>query len=343
MNAERCVREPAGRIPPLDEEAARQASARLDSLTKPPGSLGVLEDLVVRMAAVGATARPRVRRPVVAVMAADHGVVARGVSPYPQEVTAQMVTNIESGGAAVDALARWARAEVVVTDVGVAGPKGGGTADMTLGPAMSEAEAAVAVEVGRSVARSLHAGGSTIVACGEMGIGNTTAAAALTSALAAADVSRCVGPGTGLDAAGVSHKERVVRTALERNRVDGGDPWQALVRVGGLEIASLAGLILEASVLRLAVVIDGFVSGAAALVACAFAPGLQHRLFFGHRSSEPGVEVQTAAMGAEPILDLGMRLGEGSGAVLALGLIDAACRTYGEMATFEGAGVSERG
>jgi len=352
----------AGRIAPLDEAAMASARSRLDGLTKPPGSLGRLERMAIQLAGITGHDMPRVERPAVVVFTADHGVTARGVSAYPSDVTAQMVANFVSGGAAINVLARLAGAQVLVVDVGVAGqiPErpaldsasidagarlvrarvADGTHDMTAEPAMSRAQAIAAVDVGRFVVAELVAGGTDLLAVGEMGIGNTTAASAIVASMTGRPASEVTGRGTGLDDSAVRNKVSVIETALHRHNPDPADPVGVLASVGGLEIAALVGAILAAAELQVPVLLDGFITGAAALVASAIAPSTTARLIASHRSSEPGHRVALEGLGLEPLLDLELRLGEGSGAALALPLVRAATAILAEMATFEGAGVS---
>jgi len=348
----------ARRIGPLDEAAMAATGARLDRLTKPPGSLGRLERLATQLAGITGLDLPRVERPAVVVFAADHGVTAQGVSAYPSDVTAQMVANFCRGGAAINVLARLAGARVVVVDVGVAGPipktqastdagarlvtarVAEGTRDMTLGPAMTRAEVSAAIEAGRSVVAELIAGGADVLAVGEMGIGNTTAASALVAAMTGRPASEVTGRGTGLDEIAVRHKVSVIEAALDRHRPEAADPVGVLAAVGGLEIAALVGAILAGAESNVPVVLDGFITGAAALVASAIAPAVSARMIASHRSSEPGHRVALERLGLEPLLDLDLRLGEGSGAALALPLVRAATAILAEMATFDGAGVS---
>lgn len=331
-----------------------RAWARLDSLTKPPRSLGRLEDLAAKVAIVQAKERPNVESKAIVLLAGDHGVVAQGVTPYPQEVTAQMVANFAAGGAAISQLAEWCGARIRIVDVGVATelpPLPGvvtakvalGTADMTIGPAMTREQAVAAMKVGAEQAVQAAAEGVTLIGTGEMGIGNSTAAAALASVFCGVDPAEVAGPGTGLDAAGVVRKAEVVRRALEVNRPDRADPLGALAAVGGLEIAGLAGVMLASAAQGVCVVADGFISSAAALVALAMAPAARDYMFASHRSAEPGHGAVLATLGLTPVLDLDMRLGEGTGAALAMGVIDAACRVMSGMATFDEAGVSGTG
>ncbi|HEY3163270.1 MAG TPA: nicotinate-nucleotide--dimethylbenzimidazole phosphoribosyltransferase [Candidatus Limnocylindrales bacterium] len=347
-------------IGPLDEAAIAETARRLDRLTKPPGSLGRLESLAITLA--GITGRPvtAIEHPAIAVFAADHGVTTRGVSPYPAEVTRQMVANFVAGGAAINVLARAAGIELVVVDVGVTGPEphgagiagsgvtlvvdrvAAGTRDLSIEPAMSRDEALRAIDAGRRVVDGLAARGCDILGVGEMGIGNTTASSAIVAALTGRPAVAVTGRGTGLDAAGVAYKAAVVEDALTRHRPDPGDPIAVLAAVGGLEIAAVVGAILQAAARGIPVVLDGFITGAAALVATGLAPRLSSRLIAAHRSAEPGHRVVLDALGLEPVLDLDLRLGEGSGAALAIPIIDAAARVLGEMATFDRAGVSDR-
>ena len=340
---------------PLDEAAMAAARAHLDRLTKPPGSLGRLERLVEQLAGITGSSTPRVDRPAVVVFAGDHGVTARGVSAYPSDVTAQMVANFIGGGAAINVLADAAGAELVVVDVGVAGvlPAAderaarlvrarvrSGTRDMTLEPAMTREEADAAIAVGREVVGALIERGCDAVALGEMGIGNTTAASALVAALTGRPPLLVTGRGTGLDDEAVRRKVAVIEEALGRHRPGAADPVGALAAVGGLEIAALVGAIFAAAEARAPVVLDGFITGAAALVATTISPGLGRRLIASHRSPEPGHAVVIDQLGLDPLLDLDLRLGEGSGAALALPLIRAATLLLAGMATFDGAGVS---
>jgi nicotinate-nucleotide--dimethylbenzimidazole phosphoribosyltransferase len=337
-------------VPPLDRDAMAAATDRVARLTKPTGSLGRLEALAIRLAGIRGRFDSSLDRRAIVVFAADHGVAARGVSAYPPEVTAQMVANMHAGGAAVNVLARAIGASLTVVDVGVAAPTvlrgphhvADGTRDMTGGPAMTRAEAHRAIAVGRAVARDLAGAGVEVVGVGEMGIGNTTAASALTAALTGLAPDLVTGRGTGVDDATLTHKVGVVRAALDRNRPDPADPVGVLAAVGGLEVAALVGLLLELGAARVPVVLDGFITGAAALVASALEPALASRLIAGHRSTEPGHRVQLKRLELTPVLDLDLRLGEGSGAALAIPVVDAAVRLLAEMATFESAGVSNR-
>lgn len=340
-------------IPAPDEEWGPRAWARLDSLTKPPRSLGVLEEIAQRLAVLQRCEKPALPRKAIVLMAADHGVTAQGVSPYPSEVTVQMVANIATGGAAINQLAEHADARVVVVDIGVANPLlhtsgvvqariADGTADMTLGPAMSRNQALAAIRVGTEQVAQLATEGLELVGTGEMGIGNSTAASAITSVLTNVDPADVVGPGTGLDAAGIAHKADVIRRAIVVNVPDPLDALDVLAKVGGFEIAGLVGVVLGAASLGIPVVSDGFISGAATLVALRLAPAARPWVFASHRSAEPGHQIVLEALGLRPVLSLDMRLGEGTGAALAMELMDAACAVMSGMATFEQAGVSDR-
>lgn len=334
-------------ITPPDDAVAAAARRRLDTLTKPPGSLGRLEHLAVQMAALRGT--PRVEAPVVFVFAGDHGVVAEGVSAYPQTVTAQMVENFLAGGAAINVLARQAGARVVVADFGVQQAMSApglisrkiarGTGNMAVEPAMSREQAIAAIEAGAALADEAFAAGADLFATGEMGIGNTTAASAITAAFTGAPVERVTGRGTGVDDATWRRKVDVIGRALARHRPDPTDGVAVLAAVGGFEIAGLVGVILAGAARRVPVAIDGFIATSAALVAAALAPSARAAMFAAHRSSEPGHAVALAHLGLEPYLDLGLRLGEGTGAALFIHLARAAARIYGEMATFKSAGV----
>lgn len=313
--------------------------ARLDAKTKPRGSLGRLEELAVRIATIVGEENPGRLEAAVVVAAGDHGVADEGVSAYPQEVTRQMVVNFESGGAAVSVLARQAGARVVVVDVGVGNPTG----NIAVGPALSRTEAEALVARGRAAAAELRAGGVRIVVPGEMGIANSTVAAALAAALTGVDPAGVCGSGTGLGADGVAHKADVVRRALAANPVDPEDGLGVLAGLGGREIAYLAGLVLGAHASGMVVLLDGFISSTAALVATRIEPAAAASLIAAHRSPEPGHTHVLATLGLDPLLDLELRLGEGSGGALALPLLAAALAILDEMATFEDAGVTDAG
>ena len=337
-------------IRPPAPEAAAEARRHLDALTKPPGSLGRLEELAVRLASL-AGGPPHVDQPVVFTFAADHGVVAEGVSAYPQIVTTQMVENFVRGGAAINVLARQAGARVVVADFGVIGPLSPaaglvrcpiapGTANMARGPAMTAEQATRAIERGAALADEAIDAGADLLATGEMGIGNTTAAAAITAAIAGAAPEAVTGRGTGIDDEAWRRKVEVVRRALAVNRPDAADGLDVLARVGGFEIAGLVGVILAGAARGVPVALDGFIATAAGLVATTLAPPARHAIFAAHRSAEPGHATALAHLDLVPYLDLSLRLGEGTGAALFIHLARAACRVYGEMATFKSAGIS---
>lgn len=340
-------------IRPADEAAAAAARERQGRLTKPPGSMGRLEELSVRLCAIAGTCpAPVPESAAVAIFAADHGVHAQGVSPWPQAVTAQMVGNFLAGGAVVNALAREANAQVVVVDMGIATELPAadgllrravrpGTADMTTSPAMSAEEVSRAVEIGIEVAHELIDGGAQILVTGDMGIANTTASAALVSVLTETAPAEVTGRGTGIDDATLSLKVEVITRALERHRPTSTDPWHALAAVGGLEHAGLVGFLLGAAERRIPVVLDGVIACSAALVACAIVPSVTDYLVAGHRSAEPGATRALDHLGLNPLLALELRLGEGSGGTLALGLVRSAARLLTDVATFDSAGVTE--
>jgi nicotinate-nucleotide--dimethylbenzimidazole phosphoribosyltransferase len=324
------------RIRPASPEAAAAAQAALDRKTKPAGSLGRLEETACRIAAIRGTAEPGRLRPLVVVAAADHGVADEGVSAYPRAVTRQMVANFRAGGAAVCVLARLAGAELRIVDAGVGRP----TANIAAGPAMTRAAALGHVAEGIALADELAADGVGVVAIGEMGIANTTTASALAAALLPASPETVCGRGTGLDDAGLARKVAVVTRAVAANDVDTGDPIDVLAALGGFEIAVLTGVILGAAANRTVVLLDGFITAAAALVAARLTPASTDAVIAAHVSPEPGHRAILDELGLMPLLDLGLRLGEGSGAALALPLVDASLALLAEMATFEAAGVA---
>ena len=349
------LEETVAAISPADPVAVAAAWERQHALTKPQGALGGLEDVGARLAGIAGQCPPPLPEPVaIAVFAADHGVHAQGVTPWPQEVTAQMLANFVAGGAVVNALARQVGAEVCVVDVGVVGPVSAdapgllqrrvraGTADMTMGPAMTRAQALAAIEVGIEVARDLVTAGNRLLVAGDMGIANTTASAALVATFCQVDPELVTGRGTGIDDQTLVHKVKVVREALGRNNPDPLDPVGALASVGGLEHAAITGFLLGAAASQVPVVLDGVITGAAALVAQAMAPHAVDYWVAGHSSSEPGAAVALAHLGLRPLIDLDLRLGEGSGAVLAVPLVQAAARILAEVATFDSAGVSDK-
>lgn len=340
------------RIEPLQQSAIEEARQRQGQLTKPTGSLGRLEEIAIRMAGITGNITPQVLRKAVVVMAADHGVAREGVSAYPVEVTAQMVLNFLHGGAAINVLARQANASVTIVDIGVATELSHpqllarkvrpGTANMAQEPAMSHAEMLQAIHVGIDVINDLIDNGLDIVAIGEMGIGNTTAASAITACILQMPVAEVTGRGTGLNDQQLAQKVRVIERSIALNQPQADDALAILASVGGLEIAGLTGIVLGAVARRIPVVLDGFISSTAALVAYALKPVVGDYLFAGHVSVERGHRLILEKMGLTPLLDLQMRLGEGSGAVLALHIIDGALRAHAEMSTFAEAGVSDK-
>ena len=337
-------------IQPVDEAVAEEARARQDQLTKPPGSLGRLEDLGIRLAAIQGTVKPKVTGGVV-VFAADHGVTEAGVSAFPKAVTEQMVLNFLNGGAAVNALAGVAGAELLTVDVGVDAdfaehPKllqrkvVRGTQNFLEQPAMTSEQVGQALSVGVEAANRMIDGGANVLVGGDMGIGNTTPAAALTAVLTGKSVQDVTGRGTGVDDEGLKRKIEVIEQALEKHQPDAGEPLDVLAKVGGLEIAALTGFYLGAAARGTAVVLDGFIVTSAALVAAAVKPEAKDYFFASHTSQEPGHRVQLETLGLTPLFDLGLRLGEGTGGVLALPLLASAAAVLSEMATFAEAGVS---
>lgn len=341
-------------IRPLDAAADAAARERQGRLTKPPGSLGVLEDVSVQLAALSGECPPPMPAPAaVAVFAGDHGVHAQGVTPWPQEVTAQMVANFAAGGAVINALAAQAGVEVVVVDVGVAAALDAipgvlarnvrrGTRDMTVEAALTRDEAVAALEVGIQVAQSLVDRGFRCLLTGDMGIANTTPSAALVAAFTGAPPETVTGRGTGIDDAMWAHKVDVVTRALELHRPNADDPIGVLGAVGGLEHAALAGYLLGAAAARVPVILDGVIACSAALAARALAPDAVAAMIAGHRSVEPGASVALEALALTPLVDLDLRLGEGSGAALALPIVQGAARVLRDVATFDSAGVTEK-
>ena len=346
------IRDRAISVEPLDTAAMELASARQQQLTKPAGSLGRLEDIAVQIAGITGHPVPRIERKAVIIMAGDHGVTNEGVSAYPSAVTLQMVYNFLQGGAAINALAHFVGAKVIVVDVGVAADISHpdllsrkvafGTADMALEPAMTHVQMLEAIQVGIDIFDAQLDQGIDLVATGDMGIGNTTAASAITASLLQMPVALVTGRGTGIDDEQLAHKIQVIEKALARHVPNPQDPLDVLMKVGGLEIAGLVGVIVAAASRRVPVVIDGFVSGAAALIAIELNPLVREYLLAGHVSVERGHHLILERLGLSPLLDLKLRLGEGTGAVLAMSLIEAALHTHSEMATFEEAGVSTR-
>jgi nicotinate-nucleotide--dimethylbenzimidazole phosphoribosyltransferase len=340
-------------IRPADDAARRAARRALDAKTKPRGSLGTIEDLACTIAAIRGATPASPPRPAIVVVAADHGVAAEGVSAYPGEVTAQMLRTFASGRAAVSVLARQAGAELIVVDAGVAAETAvpgvrrldlrRGTSNFVVGPAMTRELAVSAVEAGIGLAGDLSRGGFDVVAVGDMGIGNTTSAAAVCAALLAVPPEAVCGRGTGVDEEGLARKLRAVRRGLDVNHADPADPVGVLAALGGLEIAVLCGIILGCAAERVPVILDGAVVGAAALVAARLAPACVDAMIAGSRSPEPAHTLVLLELGLSPLLDLGLRLGEASGAALALPLVRATLALLHEMATFDDAGVTDAG
>ena len=340
-------------IEPQDAAFRTAAHARLEQLTMPHWALGRLMDLAEDLAGITRSMQPPVARKAVVVMAGDHGVAASGVSLYPQEVTVQMVYNFVNGGAGCNALARQAGAQVVVVDAGVAGDlsalvEGGkiiskrvapGTANMHTGPAMTREQAIRSVEAGIEVAFSL-AGSIDVFATGEMGIANTTPSSAIVAALTCSEVEEITGRGTGIDDARLQHKIAVIKEALRVNQPDPADALDVLAKVGGFEIGAIAGLILGAAALKKPVIVDGFITTAGALIAQGLSPLSAQYMIAAHRSVEPGHRVAQKRLGKEPLLDLNLRLGEGTGAALAMNIVEASARVLTDVATFAEASVS---
>ncbi|HEX4655114.1 MAG TPA: nicotinate-nucleotide--dimethylbenzimidazole phosphoribosyltransferase [Mycobacteriales bacterium] len=337
-----------------DADAARNAREQHLQLTKPPGSLGALEDLGVQLAAIAGAVPPPVPEPVtIAVFAADHGVVAEGVTAWPQEVTAQMLANFAAGGAAINVLGRQVGADVVVVDVGVATDLESasplildrrirkGTNNLAAAAAMTPEETTAALDVGAAVAAEAIGRGARMLVTGDMGIGNTTAATAVVAAMVNADPGDITGPGAGAAELTVVHKIDVIRRALRRLNTP-ADPLTVLSEVGGLEIAALVGYITAGAAHRVPVLLDGLIADAAALLATQLTPDVRGYLIAGHRSTEPAAKRALEHLRLEPLIDLRLRLGEGSGAAIAVPIVQAAARILGEMATFDSAGVSSK-
>jgi len=340
-------------IKPLDEKTMEEARKRQDSLTKPRGSLGQLESLSVQIAGIRGNPRPQIAHKVIFTLAGDHGVTRGGVSAYPSEVTLQMVYNFLRGGAAINVLARQVGARVIVADLGVASelerhPQlrykkvAQGTDNMAEGPAMSRKEAIRSIEAGMELVEEELTKGMDILGTGDMGIGNTTPSSAITSALTGVDVAAVTGKGTGLDEEGWKRKVKVIQKALALNRPDPKDAIDILSKVGGFEIGGIVGVILAGARYGIPVVIDGFISGAAALIAASLSPQVKPYLIASHQSSEPGHKKILEHLGLIPLLNLNMRLGEGTGAALGIFLVEAGLKILNEMATFAEAGVSEK-
>jgi len=338
-------------ISDLDQESIGLIQKRLDTLTKPQGSLGQLETLAKQLGGIQQTANPKILKKAILLMAGDHGVAAAGVSAFPQEVTPQMVYNIIGGGAAINVLARQANAEVFCTDVGVAFPLEGniihkrvanGTRNMMEGPAMTRQQALQALLVGAEVANEKIRAGYNLLGTGDLGIGNTTPSSAIVALFTNSPIESVVGRGTGIDDAGLIKKRQAIEKAIELNKPDPQDALDVLTKVGGLEIAAIAGSILQAAASRVPIVIDGFISTAGALVAAKLAPKSIAFMIPSHGSAEIGHRKALAELGLDPLLSLNMRLGEGTGAALTFHLVEAALHILEEMSTFADAGVSEQ-
>jgi nicotinate-nucleotide--dimethylbenzimidazole phosphoribosyltransferase len=336
-----------------DRAATAAATARQAQLTKPAGALGQLEAVAIQLAGLQGCEQPQIQRPWLSLFAGDHGVVAEGVSAFPQAVTAQMLHNFVAGGAAVSVLAKAQNIPLEVVDLGtidlnleLPGVRhlrlGAGTANFAQGPAMSVEQCQLALAAGRDALLRAQAAGSDLFLAGEMGIGNTTAATALACALSDASPAQLVGPGTGLDQAGVAHKQAVIERALALHGAHLAEPFEALRRVGGFELAALTGAYLACAQSGIPALVDGFICSAAALCALRLNPACGPWLLFAHAGAEPGHQALLATLDAQPLLDLGLRLGEGSGAALALPLIKLACQLHAGMATFQQAAVTER-
>lgn len=343
-----------GRIEKLDEMAMSAARARQDTLTKPPGSLGRLEELSIQLAGISGKALPAIKDKAVITMAADHGVVAEGVSAFPPEVTPQMVMNFLNGGAAINVLAEHVGARIVIVDMGVAADLTSfpaplqhkkiamGTANMTKGPAMTAVQARQALTVGIQVVEAEIEKGLDIVGIGDMGIGNTSPSAAIASVITRIEPSKMAGRGTGVDDEGLKRKVDAIERALKVNRPDPNDGLDVLAKVGGFEIGGLAGVILGAAANRKAVVVDGFIATAAAMIAVTIAPMAQPYLIAAHRSQEYGHQQMLDWLALSPLIGLDFRLGEGTGAALGISLAEAACKLLADMATFAEAAVSNK-
>lgn len=347
------LRNTLSKISPLDNTAMDSAQNRLDSLTKPRGSLGRLEETARKICGITGKQVPKLTHKVIITLAADHGVTDEKVSAYPKEVTAQMVLNFLRGGAGINVLARHINAKVTVVDIGVAGSieaapglitkkVAPGTKNMAKGPAMSRQEAITAIETGIGAAEAEIQNGAEIIGTGDMGIGNTTAASAVTAAITGIDVEKITGRGTGIDEQGLINKISVIKAALKLNKPDRNDGIDVLSKVGGFEIGGIAGVILACAAHKIPVVIDGFISGAGALIAHAIEQKTKNYMIASHLSVEQGHSAVLNHIGIKPLLDLDMRLGEGTGAALGISLCEASVKILNEMASFKEAGVSEK-
>jgi nicotinate-nucleotide--dimethylbenzimidazole phosphoribosyltransferase len=340
------------RIQPVDQQMGEQVSNYIDTLTKPPGSLGRLEELAIQLAQMTSDPFPRVSPPGVIVMAGDHGIAEEGVSAFPQEVTGQMVLNFLAGGAAINVFSRQIGALLKIVDIGVAQDLEGkgllqrkirfGTANFLEEDAMTREEAQASIQVGVEVAENMIKDGAKCLILGEMGIANTTSSSAILAALSGHDIATLVGAGTGITSEKIRHKQKVIQEALEARKPDPKDPIDVLTRVGGLEIGGMTGAMLAAAGNRVPILVDGFISTVAALLASRLCETVKDYMIVGHQSQEPGHEVALRLLGKQPLLDLGLRLGEGSGAAVAFPILEAATRMLIEMATFSSAGVTDK-
>jgi len=346
------LREQLDAIVPLEKTHFDEARKRLDKMAIPRGSLGRLEEFAQRIVAITGKLNPEIKQKTVVVFAGDHGVVEEGVSAFPQEVTKQMVYNFLKGGAGINVLARHVGARVVVVDIGVASdlePEEGlllrkvakGTRNMSKGPAMSREEALNALIMGINIAYDLKAKGVDIIGTGDMGIGNTTPSSAITAVLTKREIEEVTGRGTGINDKMLNNKVKVIKNSIKLNQPDSSDPIDVLAKVGGFEIAGIAGLIIGAAVNRIPLVVDGFISTAAALVAVSLKTVINEYIFAAHKSQEKGHRIILEWLGQKPILDLSLRLGEGTGAALGMGMIEAGVKILSEVSTFDDAGVKE--
>ena len=347
------LQETIAKIKKPDSSLMKQVQARLDSLTKPRGSLGKLEELAKQIVSITANLSPRIEKKAIIIMAADHGVVEESISAYPREVTTQMVYNFLNGGAAINVLARHIGAEVLIVDVGVAADFQEhqslmlekidyGTKNMVKGPAMTDEQAVKSLEVGIEAAEKLIKKGYDIIATGDMGIGNTTASSAIAAIICRTDVEFVTGYGTGIDDRCLENKINVIKKAISVNKPDAADGIDVLSKVGGFEIGGIAGIILGCASGRTPVVIDGFISGAGALIAAAISPDSTNYMIASHCSAEKGHRIVLDRLGLKPLFDFDMRLGEGTGAAIGINIVEASVKILSEMATFNQAGVSEK-
>ncbi len=347
------LKEIVRKIKKPDPSLIGQAQIRLDNLTKPQGSLGRLEELAKQIVCITGNLNPRIKKKAVIVMAADHGVVEEGISAYPAEVTSQMVYNFLKGGAAINVLARHIGAEILVVDMGVAADFeehqmlmrskiGYGTKNMAKGPAMTEAQAVRSIEEGIGIAEEMVKKGCDIIATGEMGIGNTTASSAIASVICRTDIESVTGYGTGINDGCLKNKINVIKKAISVNKPNAGDGINVLSKVGGFEIGGIAGIILGCAANRIPVVIDGFISGAGALIASVIAPDSTNYMIASHCSSERGHSIVLNRLDLKPLFDFDMRLGEGTGAAIGISIVEASVKILNEMATFSQAKVSGR-